>query len=273
MASDSSVALCRPLPYGLRVAPSKEDGGALEGKRDDYSTPTQDYAVTSGQRDRSPPSPSVLCGHPRRPNTIPGTASPSPTLWGDGATRRRHTGCCAPCGLPSAASSSQCTDDDQTRSLYAAASKPFLDGYRARHDASPEAGIARTAVYSTALYAIPRHVDKTVWHACKLPPPWPIKGEAVPRPQGDDRGHSLARFLPSPRYWHLPQSVPLGPGGSASSPVSLVAPSASTAVQRNIVPRAHPCWTYGSGRNQDKTQCHKLLSTGHRDIDLSASTS
>jgi hypothetical protein len=47
---------------------------------DVYSTLAQDYAVTSGQRDRSPSSPSVLCGHPRRLNTIPGTASPSPTL-------------------------------------------------------------------------------------------------------------------------------------------------------------------------------------------------
>jgi hypothetical protein len=69
------------------------------------------------------------------------------------------------------------------------ASKPFLDGYSARHDAPPKAGIARTAVYSTALYAIPPNVDKIVRHACKLPPPWPIKGEAVPQLQGGDRGH------------------------------------------------------------------------------------
>jgi hypothetical protein len=113
MASDSSVALCRPLQYNRRAAPSKEDGGALEEKTDGYSTPAQDYTVTPGRRNRSPPSPSVLCGHPRRPNTIPGTASPSPTLWGDGATRHRHAGCCAPCGLPSAAPSNQCTDKDQ----------------------------------------------------------------------------------------------------------------------------------------------------------------
>jgi hypothetical protein len=58
-------------------------------------------------------------------------------------------------------------------------SKPLLDGYRARHDVSPEARFSRTAIYSTALYAIPPHVDKTVQHACKLPPPWPIKGGAV----------------------------------------------------------------------------------------------
>jgi hypothetical protein len=65
-------------------------------------------------------------------------------------------------------------------------SKPLLDGHRARHDAPPEARFARTAVYSTALYAIPSHIARTVWHACKLPPPWPIKGGAVPWPKGDN---------------------------------------------------------------------------------------
>jgi hypothetical protein len=35
MASNSPVTLYHPLPYGRRAAPSKEDGGALEGKKDD----------------------------------------------------------------------------------------------------------------------------------------------------------------------------------------------------------------------------------------------
>jgi hypothetical protein len=48
MASNNPVALCHPLPYDRRAAPSKKDGGALEGKTNDYSTPAQDYAVTSG---------------------------------------------------------------------------------------------------------------------------------------------------------------------------------------------------------------------------------
>jgi hypothetical protein len=63
---------------------------------DVYSTLSQEYVVMSGQWDWSPPSLSILCGQPRRPNTIPGTASPSPTLWGYGATRRRRASCCAP---------------------------------------------------------------------------------------------------------------------------------------------------------------------------------
>jgi hypothetical protein len=124
---------------------------------DVYSTLAQDYAVTLGQRDRSPPSPSVLCGHPRHPNTVPGTASPSPTLWGYGTTRRCHAGCCAPYSLPSAAPSSQCTDGDSIEDFNTPPSKPLLGGHRACHDAPPEARFARTAVHSIVLCAIPPH--------------------------------------------------------------------------------------------------------------------
>jgi hypothetical protein len=212
--------------------------------------------VTSGQRDWSPPSPSALCDHPRRPT--PSQALHHHLLHCGGTGRQVAT---TPAAVRPAASRQphpranvRTTTKREAPTL--PPSKPFLDRYRARHDAPPEARIARTVVYSTTLYASLPHVARTVRHACKLPPPWPIKGGAVPRPQGDDKEHALAHFLPSPRYWHLPQLVPLGPGGPASSPTSLVAPSASTKVQRNIVPRAHPCWTYGPGRNQDRTQCH-----------------
>jgi hypothetical protein len=138
-------------------------------------------------------------------------------------------------------------------------SKPLLGRHRAHHDASSEARFARTAVHSVVLIAMPPHVARIVRHPRKLPPLLPIKGGAVPWPRGEDREHSPARFLPSPRYWHLPQSKPLGPGGPASSPTSLVAPSAGTTVQRNIVPRAHRCWTYGPGRNQDKPSVTSCL--------------
>jgi hypothetical protein len=49
-------------------------------------------------------------------------------------------------------------------------SKPLLDGYRACHDALPEARFARTAVYSTTLCVILLHVIRIVRHVCKLPP-------------------------------------------------------------------------------------------------------
>jgi hypothetical protein len=108
-------------------------------------------------------------------------------------------------------------------------------------------------LHGTARHASTRR--KIVRHACKLLPPWPIKGGAAPQPHGkrrDDGQRSPLRSPPSPRYWHLPQSIPLGLGGRASSPSTLVAPSTSTTVQRNTVPRAHHYWTYGPGRNQDK---------------------
>jgi hypothetical protein len=41
-------------------------------------------------------------------------------------------------------------------------------------------------VYSMMLYTMPLHIVEIVWHACKLPPPWPIKGGAVPLAAGDD---------------------------------------------------------------------------------------
>jgi hypothetical protein len=159
-----------------------EEEGRRSPRRatDVYSTLAQDYVVTSGQRDRSPPSSSVLCGHPRRPITIPGTASPSPTLWGYGATRRRHASCCAPYGLLSAAPSSRRTDDDSTEDFNTPPSKLLLGGHRACHNAPSEARFARTAIHSVVMCTIPPHVARTVRHACKLPPPWPIKGGVVP---------------------------------------------------------------------------------------------
>jgi hypothetical protein len=79
------------------------------------------------------------------------------------------------------------------------------------------------------LYGTVRHTAtrvEIVRHACNLLPPWPIKGGAAPQPQGTDTGQqteTLTRSLFSPRYWHSPQSHPLGLGGHASSPTSLVA--------------------------------------------------
>jgi hypothetical protein len=61
-------------------------------------------------------------------------------------------------------------------------SKMLLNVHRTRHDAPSEVRFSRTTVYSVALYTIPSHVARTVWHACKLLPPWPTKGEAVPQP-------------------------------------------------------------------------------------------
>jgi hypothetical protein len=104
-------------------------------------------------------------------------------------------------------------------------SKPLLDGHRACHDAPSEARFARTAVHSVALSAMPSHVARTVRYACKLPPPWPIKGGAVPWPRGG-RQIVLTYTLSAIATILALASIkkPLGPRGPASSPASLVAP-------------------------------------------------
>jgi hypothetical protein len=119
-ASVNSVTLYRPLPYGRRAAPSKEDSGILEKGTDIYPVPTQDNALTSDQWSVSPPSPPALCGHPHHCATIPGIAAPSPALRKPGRTRHRHARCCAPYGLLSVSPSSQRTDGDQTGSPHTA---------------------------------------------------------------------------------------------------------------------------------------------------------
>jgi hypothetical protein len=112
-----------PHPRKRTVEPSK-------GRRTTTPRPHKDNIVTSGRRDRSPPSPSVLCDHPRHPQHHPGNCITIPnTVGGRGdktpprrllcrATRRRHAGCCAPRGLLSTAPSSPCTGDDQTGDPY-----------------------------------------------------------------------------------------------------------------------------------------------------------
>jgi hypothetical protein len=192
------VTLCRPLSYGRRAEPSKQDGGTLERGTDACSTLAQDHAVTSDQWDASPLLPSVLRSHPA-------IMMPSQAL-------QRHPRRCWVTGRQDAATPAA-VRPTASRQLHPRVSirtmtkrgisipppsKPLLGGYRARHDAPPEARFARTAVHSVALSAMPSHVARKVRHACKLPPPWPIKGGAVPWPQGDDRSthtRTLTTFI------------------------------------------------------------------------------
>jgi hypothetical protein len=136
-----------------------------------------------GRRDRSPPSPSALCDHPRRPRRHPGHCIAIPDAveaCGDGVPPRQLL-------YPRTASRQQnprvftwAVAEQETATP--PPSKPLLGAHRTRHDASPEARFVRTAVYSVTLYTVPLHVGEIVRHACKLPPPWPIKGGEVPWP-------------------------------------------------------------------------------------------
>jgi hypothetical protein len=217
---------------------------------------TQGYAMTSGRRERSSPSLSTLCGQPRHCSAMSRTAATLSTLLRCTGTGRHHTYRCTLYGPPSTTPSSLSADDDRTANRYATtleAAPVRAQDVPRRHDWNEIHQDGRQ------LHDIARHAStcrRIVRYVCKSSSPWPIKGREIPQPQGtttrDDGQRSHARFPPSPRYWQLPQSIPLGLGGQTSSPTTLVAPSTSTTVQRNTVPRAHHCWTYGPGRNQDK---------------------
>jgi hypothetical protein len=105
-AGVNSVTMCRPLPYGLHVAPLERgrrnprkwyghQPRARTGRRRDVRPVERVSSVTSSPVRPSPP----LC-------TIQGTAAPSPALRNPGTTRHRHARCCASNGLSSAAPSS-----------------------------------------------------------------------------------------------------------------------------------------------------------------------
>jgi hypothetical protein len=100
---------------------------ALEGGRRNprmganaFSMTTQDYTMTSGQRERSSPSLSALCGHPRHYSATLGTATTSPTLLERTGTGRRHARHCTSYGPLLTAPLSRPTDGGRTANLYAA---------------------------------------------------------------------------------------------------------------------------------------------------------
>jgi hypothetical protein len=109
------------------------------------------------------------------------------------------------------------------------------------------------------LYGTVRHTAtrvETVRHACNLLPPWPIKEGAAPQPQGTDtrrrtaNAHTLSVF---PTILALASITSFGTWRPRPlSRLTCSQPSTGTPVRSNAVPRAHPCWTYGPGQNQDK---------------------
>jgi hypothetical protein len=181
MVSNNPVALCHPLPYGRRAAPSRKDSGALEGKMNCYTTPMQEQcrdarlagSVTSVAISPVRPSPPPR-RHPGHCIAIPDAVEacgdrtpPRQLLYPRTASHQQH---------PRVLTRAVAEQENATPPP----SKPLLGAHRTRHDAPPEARFARTVVYSVTLYTMPLHVGEIVRHACKLSPPRPIKGGAVP---------------------------------------------------------------------------------------------
>jgi hypothetical protein len=99
---------------------------ALEGGRNPrrgtntFSMAIQDYTVMSGQQERSSPSPSALCGHPRHCSITPGTVTTSPMLLERTGIGRRHARHCTSYDLPLTPPSSRSAGGGRTANLYTA---------------------------------------------------------------------------------------------------------------------------------------------------------
>jgi hypothetical protein len=141
---------------------------------------------------------------------------------GHAGTGRHHACYCTPYGSSSTAPSSP--PGDAPVNFYAStleATPVQEQGTPRRHDWDKIRQDGRQ------LPGTVRHAttcNKIVWHACKSPIPWSIKGRRSPRRKGIGQRTIVTHKLSvSPRYLHLPQSLCLGLGGHASFPASLVA--------------------------------------------------
>jgi hypothetical protein len=175
--------------------------------------------MTSGQWERSSPSLSALCGHPRHCSATLGTAMTSPTLLKRTGTGRRHARHCTSYGPPLTAPSSRPMGGSRTANLYATTleAAPVWAQDSPRRPNRSEIRQDGRQLRGTARHAFTHR--RTVRHACKLLSPWPIKGGAVPQPQGTtdsnhthvfrlhyDIGTRLNQYL-----WDLEARPPLPP--------------------------------------------------------------
>jgi hypothetical protein len=188
-----------------------------------FCVPMQGHAVMSVRRVRSSPSLSALCGHPRHCRTTPDTVATSQRCWDvrgqdiattatvprtdlvNGTLELVHHGVSQPTATPPPSRPPPVRAQDAPRRLNR--SGICQDGRQLRN---------------TVRHTSTRR--KIVRCACKLLPPWPIKGGAAPSRGDTGRRtavtHTLSAF---PTILALASIKPLGLGGHASSPASLVA--------------------------------------------------
>jgi hypothetical protein len=144
----------------------------------------QGHAVTSGRRDRSSPSLSALCGHPRHCRTTPDTVATSQRCW-DVRGQDIATTATVPRTGPRQRHPRTGPPRRQSTNCYTAA----LEAAPVRAQDAPRR-LNRSGIRQDGrqLCSTVRHTStrrEIVRHACKLLPPWPIKGGAAPQPRGE----------------------------------------------------------------------------------------
>jgi hypothetical protein len=218
------MTLCHQLSYLLHIAPI-ERGWRHPLKRYGHLFRTRPERCRDIRlAGHVFPVTSALCGHPRHCAAIPGVVASSPTLWEPRSTRHRHAHRCAISGLPSAEPSNWRTDGNQTRAPALLPSKLPLDGHRIHHDARQRQD--SPGQLSTLRHCAPccrtYHLEPHVMTVIRLPLAYKRRRWS-PGHEGMTNGNPLA-FSLSPTILALCLNQPSGPGGSPSSPASLVAP-------------------------------------------------
>jgi hypothetical protein len=117
----------------------------------------QGHVVASGRRDRSSPSLTALCGHPRHYRTTPDIVATSQRCWDEWGQDIATTATVPRTGPRQRHSRNRPTAAVGQPTATPPPSKPPLYEHRTHHDASTGVGFARTAVSSAALFAIPLH--------------------------------------------------------------------------------------------------------------------
>jgi hypothetical protein len=146
-------------PTPVRLTRRSLEGGPVTPSNIFYVL-MQDHAVTSGRWDRSSPSLSALCGHPRHCRTTPDAVATPRRCWDIWGQDITTTATVARTGFPSTAPSNWPTTAAGRPTTAPQPSKPLLYEHRTHHDASTGAGFARTDVGSVALFDILVHIGE-----------------------------------------------------------------------------------------------------------------
>jgi hypothetical protein len=169
-------------PTPVRLTRRALEGGPA-APSNAFSVTIRGHAMTSGRRERSSPSLSTLCSHLRHCHATPSTVMTSRCCWN---ARRQDIATTATVSRTPPVDSTLESAHGNGRTTNHCAATLETAPVRAQ-DAPRRLNRSRIRQDDHQLHGTARHASirrRIVRHACKLPPPWPIKGGVVPQPQG-----------------------------------------------------------------------------------------